>query len=142
MSNAFWAYGSLLQVGDSAGAVFTSVAEITELGLPKRKKDAIEVTNHDSPSGYAEFISGMRDGGEVPFKANFLPTNTTQDEVTGLLSGFNDDDLHYWRIYVPHVNLTFPFNGFLTAYEPTLPLKAQGELSGTIKVSGKPGAPF
>jgi predicted secreted protein len=142
MSNAKWAYGSILQLGNSDGTAFADVAEILELGLPKRSRDAIEVTNHDSEDGYYEGIPGMRDGGEVPFKANYLPTNTTQDETTGLLFSFNSDNVAYWRIVVPAFNLTFPFRGFLTAHEPDLPLKEQAQLSGTIKVTGKPGTPF
>lgn len=141
-SNAKWAYGSLLQLGDSAGVVFASVAEILELSLPKRTRDAIEVTNHDSADGYYEGIPGFRDGGEVPYKANYLPTNSTHDEISGLLFSFNDDNVAYWRIFVPRFNLTFPFRGFLTGFEPDLPLKEQAQLSGTIKITGKPGTPF
>lgn len=141
-SAAFWAAGSLLQLGDGAvSESFTSVAEITKLSPPNRSRDEIEVTHTTSSDGYREFIPGWRDGGEVPFEANWLPTNTTQDETTGILESFNDNVTHNWRIVVPNASLYFPFTGFVTTYEPDLDIEKQGTLSGTIKITGKPGAP-
>ncbi|HAR45320.1 MAG TPA: outer capsid protein Hoc [Nitrospiraceae bacterium] len=142
-SNAFWAYGSILQLGDGATSeVFTAIAELTELTPPQMSRDDIDVTSHQSPDGHREFIPGMRDGGEVSAKANWLPTNATHDETTGLLSSFNNDDVHNWRLYIPVIGKTLPFRGFLTAFEPDLPIEEQAQLSFTIKVSGKPGALF
>ena len=136
---AIWAYGSKLQIGDGAGSeAFTDVAEIVELTPPAMSRDEIDVTSHNSADGYREFISGLRDGGEVSFKANWLPTNTTHDGTTGLLESFNDNANHNWKIILPNSLITISFVGFLTAFEPDLPLEEQAQLSGTIKVSGKP----
>ena len=141
-SSAFWAAGSLLQLGDGAGTeAFTSIAEITKLSPPQRSRDEIEVTHTTSSDGYREFIPGWRDGGEVPFEANWLPTSTTQDETTGILESFNDNVAHNWRIVVPGAALYFPFTGFVVTFEPDLDIEKQGTLSGTIKITGKPGAP-
>lgn len=141
-SSAFWAAGSLLQLGDGAASeAFTSIAEITKLSPPQRSRDEIEVTHTTSSDGYREFIPGWRDGGEVPFEANWLPTNTTHDETTGILESFNDNVTHNWRIVVPGASLYFPFTGFVVTYEPDLDIEKQGTLSGTIKITGKPGAP-
>lgn len=138
-SSAFWAYGSTLQLGDGANPeVFTSIAEITELKPPQMSRDEIDVTSHSSSDGYREFIAGLRDGGEVTFQANWLPTNSTHDATTGLLETFNDNVTHNWKIVLPNTLATITFSGFLTAFEPDLPLEEQGQLSGTIKVSGKP----
>lgn len=138
MSDAFWAYGSLLQAGDGeVSEAFTSVAEITSLTPPNLSRDEIEVTHTTSPNGYREFIAGWRDGGEVGYEANWLPTNATQDYTTGLHASFNTNGNHNWRIVVPDV-IRIDFNGFVTAHEPDLPLEEQGKLTGTIKISGKP----
>ena len=138
-SAAIWAYGSKLQIGDGAvSEAFSDVAEILELTPPKMKRDDIDVTSHNSSDGYREFISGLRDGGEVDFKANWLPTNATHDATTGLLESFNDNANHNWKIILPNSLVTISFVGFLTAFEPDLPLEEQAQLSGTIKVSGKP----
>ena len=138
-SSAIWAYGSALQLGDGATSEsFTSIAEIVELTPPQMSRDEIDVTSHSSSDGYREFIAGLRDGGEVSFKANWLPTNSTQDGTTGLLECFNDNVNHNWRVVLPSSLITISFSGFLTAFEPDLPLEEQAQLSGTIKVSGKP----
>lgn len=138
-SSAIWAYGSILQLGDGATPeVFTSVAEILELTPPNMSRDEIDVTSHQSADGYREFISGLRDGGEVAFKANWLPTNATHDGTTGLLETFNDNVNHNWKVILPNTLITISLRGFLTAFEPDLPLEEQAQLSGTIKVSGKP----
>lgn len=138
-TSAIWAYGSKLQIGDGGGTeVFTDVAEIVELTPPAMSRDEIEVTSHASADGYREFISGFRDGGEVSFKANWLPTNATHDGTTGVLESFNDNANHNWKIILPSSLVTISFVGFLTAFEPDLPLEEQAQLSGTIKVSGKP----
>jgi len=138
-SSAFWAYGSTLQLGDGATTeTFTSIAEITELTPPSMSRDDIDVTSHTSADGYREFISGMRDAGEVTFKANWLPTNSTQDATTGILESFNDNANHNWKIILPNTLITISFSGFITAFEPDLPIEEQGQLSCTIKVSGKP----
>ncbi len=139
MSGAFWAYGSTLQLGDGATSeAFTSIAEITELTPPSMSRDDIDVTSHSSPDGYREFIAGMRDGGEVSFKANWLPTNATHDFTTGLGETFNDNVTHNWKIILPDSVVAISFAGFLTAFETDTPLEEQATLSGTIKVSGKP----
>lgn len=138
-SSAFWAYGSTLQIGDGASPeVFTSIAEITELTPPSMERDDIDVTSNSSSDGYREFIPGMRDGGEVEFTANWLPTNATHDATTGVLSTFNDNAVHNWKIVLPNTLATISFAGFVTAFETELPLEEQGKMTCTIKVSGKP----
>jgi predicted secreted protein len=139
MSDAFWVYGSKLQLGNGATPteVFADVAEVMDITPPPMERDDIEVTNQQSVDGWREYIPGWRDGGEVEFNCNWLPTNATQDEVTGMLETFNDNDLHNWRIVLPDAIKTISFAGFITAFEPDLPLEEQGQLSITIKVSGK-----
>lgn len=137
MSDAFWAFGSTLKLGDGGSPeVFTAVAEITDISPPSMGRDLIEVTHHASPGGYREFISGLRDGGEVSLEANWLPTDATHDQVTGLLSYFDLNVTSNWQIVLPDTIATIEFTGFLTAFEGSLNIEEQGKLSCTIKVVG------
>lgn len=139
MSDAFWARGSLLQLGDGlATEAFSSIAEITKLTPISMKRDSIDVTSHQSPDGYKEFIAGMRDAGEVDCEANWLPTNATQDATTGLLGSFNDDRNHHWKVVLPDNLLTIGLVGHVSEFEGDLPLEKQGTLKFKIKLSGKP----
>lgn len=138
MSNAFWAYGSKFKMGDGGGPeVFTTIAEITDITPPPLSRDAIDVTNQDTTNGWREKIPGFRDGGEVTFKCNWLPQNATQNATTGLLASFNDNLLHHWRITLPDNLTNVNFSGFVSGYEPDLPIEEQGQLSITITVSGQ-----
>ena len=137
-SSAFWAYGSLFQIGDSTGANYTTVAEVTKLTPLAMKRDSIDLTSHQSSDGYSEKIPGMRDAGAVSVDCNWLPTNTTQDKTTGVLSTFNDNVNHYWRVVLPGSILTITMFGHVTEFKGELPLKEQGALSLSIELSGKP----
>lgn len=137
-SEAFWAIGSTFEMGDGASPeVFTPVAEITKLKPPNQTRDDIKITHTLSPDGFHEYIGGWRDGGEVPIEANWLPTNTTQNPTTGLLSQFYDNQRHNYRIVIPDVGY-ISLRGYLNAHEPDLDLEKQGMLSANIKISGKP----
>ncbi len=139
-SSAFWAYGSILQQGDGATPeAYSNVAEIIELTPPNMSRDEIDVTSHSSSDGYREFIGGLRDGGEVPFKANWLPSNATHDGNTGVLAQFNSDTNANWKIVLPNdTGIEIRFRGFVKEHNPDTPLEEQAQLEGSIKVSGKP----
>jgi predicted secreted protein len=139
MSNAFWVYGSKLQLGDgqSPTETFVDVAEVRDITPPSLSRDVIDVTNQQSTEGWREKIPGFRDGGEVTFECNWLPKDATQDGTTGLLSTFNDELSHNWKIVLPDTISVVSFSGFVTGYEPDMPLEEQGQLSVTITVTGK-----
>lgn len=138
-SNAFWAFGTILQLGDGATSEsFANIAELTEINPPAMTKDSIEVTNHSSAYRYREFKAGMKDGGSVSGKGNWLPNDATQDENTGLWKVFDDDLNHNWKLILPDSLGTVSFRGHLTAFTPETPLTAQGALAFTIKITGQP----
>ena len=139
MSNAFWAYGSKFQLGDGeASETFTDVAEVIDITPPNMSKDSIDVSNQDSTDGFREKIPGWKDGGEVTFTMNWLPTNATQDETTGLWSHYIDDENHNYKIILPDTLVTISFTGHITSFNPDLPNEEQGQLEVTIAISGKP----
>lgn len=138
-SGAFWAFGSVLQLGDGATSEsFASIAELTELQPPQMSKESIDVTHFGSTNRFKEYLPGMKDGGTVSFKANWLPNNATQDEATGVLEAFKDDSNHNWKLILPDTIATISFTGHVTAFNPETPLNAQGALSCSIKISGEP----
>jgi len=136
MSNAWWAYGSELQIGT------TKVAEIQDIDGPSMSKDTIEVTHNDGTvgDGYRQFLAGWRDGGEVGITANWIPVDATHDGTGGLLQIFESDALQAFKIVTPDDGssgtVTISFNGILTDHNISLPLEEQAQLECTIKISG------
>ena len=67
----------------------------------------MDVTDHDSPDGYKEYIPGLKDGGEVSIEGHLIPTDDTQK---GLLSAVDIDVPEPWTIKfptVPRLYITF-----------------------------------
>jgi predicted secreted protein len=137
-SNAWWAYGSTFKLGDGASPeVFTAVAEVRDIPGPNLTRDSIEVTNQDSDDGWREYIPGWRDGDSVTIQANWLPSNATQDDSTGMLSHFEDDDNHNYQIVTPTaIGITIEFAGHITGMPLNLPLTEQAQVEFTVKISG------
>jgi hypothetical protein len=122
-------YGTLLA---RAGV---TVLEIIKLGGPGMKADMKEVSNMLSPSGYKEFVAGLREGGDVTFEGNYIPHDATQgtlrtDFETGLMSS--------WTITMPGALGTWTFNAMVSALTPAYPVDDRMTVTGTLKITGKP----
>lgn len=100
------------------------------------KGDTIDVTNHDNPDNYKEFIVGLLEGGDVKVKIFFDPLDTTQ---TDLITAMNDRTLDTYTI-VPPVSgsPSWSFTAVLTQFDSKFKVNAAMEADLTMKVSGKP----
>lgn len=140
MSNATAAFGVIFAIGDGGSPeAFTNVAEVKDFDGPSLDRNTYEVTHHSSPNRWREFIPGLRDAGETSFTLNWIPSDTTQDRTTGLLSHYLDDQIHNYRIIYPDSGaeqITFP--GIMTAFEPSAPVDGVLEAEVTIKIAGEP----
>ena len=136
-SNAFWVFGSLLQLGDggSPTEIFATIAEVRDITPPSMERDVIDVSSHDSTGGWKEFISGWRDGGEVEFEVNWLPTNATHNETTGFMKTFYTNTVHNWKLVLQNNLAVVTWSGFLTKPEPDLQIEEQAQMKVTMKVS-------
>ena len=135
------AFGTKLQLGDGAPVteIFTDIAEITSISPPSLSKDTIETTSHDSVDRYKEFISGLRDAGEVSLDINYDPADATHGLLTGLLGEYEKDAPSNYKIIFPDASTTtWSFAGILTSFETSAPIDDKLTASVTIKISGKP----
>lgn len=138
MTSGFWAYGSILQMGDSATPeAFTAIAELVEgPDGPDASRDSIDMTNHQSTNAWKESIPGFRDGGTIGGKSNWLPNDSSQDENTGYWAHFNQNTNRNWRLVLPNSIATFAFSGHATKWKPSLDKEKQGMLEFEIKING------
>ncbi len=121
----------------SPGTVFETIANVTSIGGPERTRETIDVTAHDSPDGWMEFIGGLKDGGELTCEINYDPAEATHD----IDDDFDDTTPRNWQIVIlPETEdeHTWALSGILTNLGDEFPYDDKMARSMTIKVSGKP----
>lgn len=152
MARKWAAIGTQLWVGDGASPeTFFKVASIQDLTGPKKKRDTIDTTTHDSDAtqgGYKEFIGSLKDGGEVSLPLFLDPNETSQNNtatVAGVSAGglnylFETGDVrHMYIVYPVSPAARIPFSGLITGVDYDSKVAGALMASATIKVSGKPG---
>ena len=133
------AYGTALMRKNETG-VFVAVAELRDISGPSMEKDEIDVTTHDSPDGYREFIGGLKNPGEVEAEINFLFENETHMQA---IDDFDSRENVLYRLVFPDAEAIedrsyFEFHTTLLSFEFTAELEDAIVASLTWKVSGKP----
>jgi predicted secreted protein len=128
-------FGAQLQRGDGgAPEVFTPIANVTNVGGPGLSRNTIDVTSHDSPDAWMEFVGGLKDGGEVSLDVNYDPAK--HDE---LVADFDDEDPRSYRVVFPtEPPATWGIRAVMTGFEPSAPHDDKLAASLNFKVSGKP----
>jgi predicted secreted protein len=128
MTEATHAYGVVLKQGE------ITVGAVTNISGPALKADQIDVTAHDSPDGYREYIQGLKDGGEIALEMVFVPDDSGQE---ALAAAFEAGTVDSYTIEYPD-EWGWSFDAIVTAYEVTSPLTDQLGCNVTLKVSGRP----
>lgn len=122
---------------------YTPLAQVRGLGGPSLAQDALDVSCHESPGFYRQFVPGFHDAGEISLDLLFDPVEPTQDLATdGLLEIYNDGEVHNFQIIWPDAGATeWDFAGIVTGYEPEAPVDEVLAASVTIKLTGAPTFP-
>ncbi|NML55662.1 outer capsid protein Hoc [Streptomyces sp. R302] len=129
------AFGVAFARGDGAvPEVFTALAAVNNVGGPSLTRSTIDVTAHDSPNGWMEFVGGLKDGGEVTIDVNYMPA-----AHDSLIADFNDKDPRNYRLTFPDDDQTqWGFPAIMTGFQPTAPVDDKLSASLTFKVAGEP----
>lgn len=130
-------YGAKFYVhDDSSPGSYVDVGYVTNITGPGMSRDAVDVTNSNSPNGYREFIGGLRDGGEVSFDIVFVPN---APGITLLLAEYDREQASQCKITLPGTTAyMWTFDGVCTGFEPAAPIDGKMTASVTFKISGKP----
>jgi predicted secreted protein len=132
-------FGTLFQraTGAAPGVTYETIANVTNIGGPERTRETIDVTAHDSPGGWMEFIGGLKNGGEISLDLNYDPSETTHD----LDDDFDDTVPRNYRIIIlpdTEDEHTWQISGILTNLGDEFPYDDRMQRSMTVKVTGKP----
>jgi len=130
VSSAKWAFGTTLGIG----AVL--IAEVKRIGGPSQRADTIDVSSHDSPNQFREFIAGLKDGGEISIEGSFIVGSAGQVALnTNLQDGSIDT---YVLTFPAAMATTWTFDALVTALNTDAPHDAAATFTATLKVTGKP----
>lgn len=130
------AFGTALMMSDmESSPTFTEVANVTSISGPGVSRSTIDVTAHDSPNAWMEFIGSLKDAGEISLEVNWDPSESTHAD---LWDAIDDTDPRDWRIELPNNLANWELSGILTAFEPDYPTDDKITASITIKLSGQP----
>ena len=120
--------------GGSPTEIFTAIAHSTNISGPGLSRDTYDVTTHQSPERWREFIGGLKDGGEVSVDVNYDPA----DHDT-LVDDLDDTNARNYELAFPDPDETvWEFKAILTGVEPSAPHDDKLTASLTFKLTGKP----
>jgi predicted secreted protein len=128
--------GGVIEKWQASTNDFCAVGEINDIQPPAPTKETVDTTHMGSVGGYREFISGLKDGGEVTFNINF-----SYADYKVFKDNFeNDDQPRRYRVQFPD-DVTNPttwyFDAVVTAIPPQAPTADKVVADITLKVSGK-----
>jgi predicted secreted protein len=132
------AFGTQFKRDTTGAGVFAAIASVSDISGPERTREEIEVTAHDSPDKYKEYVKGLKDGGEVTITLNYDPAQSTHQDLDG---DFEEDDLRDYQLVVlpgDADQLTVQFSAMITSMGEEYPIDDKMEMEVTFKISGKP----
>ena len=110
------------------------IGEITNITPPNLSRDVVDATHMKSPDRWREYISALRDGGEISLELNYVPGSAGD---TALHAAFDDDDAWTAQIVFPDTS-EWECSVFVTNIEASVPNDDKMTTSATLKVTGKP----
>lgn len=131
--------GTLLKIGDGAlPENFSAIAEVKDITGPGLSREFAEFTHQQSSGGYREYKPTFKNSGDVTFKCNFLPDDTTQGfATTGLLKDYEDGVLRNFELLFPDAGATkASFAAYVANIQPTAPVGSALELNVTLRITG------
>lgn len=132
-SNAQSGFGVILKRGGIA------IAELTNVEPPEIKRNTWDKTTHQSPGRVMEKGKGLVEIGDINIEGNWLPTDSTHNAATGLLSDFSNHTSNdtYAIVFPDTANTTWTGKGILSSFKPTSPQDDGMKFSATIVPDGQ-----
>jgi predicted secreted protein len=135
-------FGTILAREGNTPGTFVALANVSGISGPGLSRETIDVTAHDSPNAYRQFIGGLKDGGEISFDINYDPLS--HDVLVADLELTVSGGAKNWKITWPKstgqtvAGNTWTFAAVMTAFEASAPIDDKLSASITLKISGKP----
>lgn len=137
-------FGAAIAVDYAGGTAYTALPQVRDITGPGISRGSTDVTTHDSPDGWREFLPGLPDGGEISFEVSWDPGTATHKQTagTGFLGDFDSTGctIPAWQFTLPVCTGTaiWTFDAFYTGAEGAVPVEGELIQSLTAKITGKP----
>lgn len=133
-SEAQLGYGTKLKMGDGEEPqVFTEIGEVGDFE-DGDTIELIEVTNHQSPGKRKEYIASLKDGAEISFPVNYIPTHATHNRATGLRGKIGE--VVDFQIVAPGEEETYEFSALVMGVTRSFPVQGVMQMTITLKKTG------
>lgn len=135
MSTPLSSHGTMLAVQLTPGGAFTDIAELGDLKLPEFMRNVFDATVQNRTIDSK--VLGVVRRSTFTFPINFIPTDPTHDEVTGMYKLFANNTLTGWRVTFPDTGATKWFaSGQVSKLGPAAPVDGKLSADCAIEFSG------
>lgn len=116
---------------------YRKVLELASLAGPSQSRDTIELTSHDSPDKFREFVAGVIAGGEITLEGN-LVVGDTPGQIAFHTDMQGGTKRNCFIVLPMAVGGALMFAALATGFEGSYPYDDKIGLSGSLQVTGKP----
>lgn len=127
---SYAAYGTLFKHGTS------TVAQVRSISGPGMSKDTIDVTHLSSSNAWREFLSSLKDAGEVEIECFFDPAGTTHELMEVAFEATTT--VAYSIVWSDAASTTWVVNAFCTGVSPVANLGDALVVTYTLRPTGAP----
>ncbi len=128
-------FGTLFKRGNGGNPeVFTTIPEVRVVPPISSERELVEVTHHESPDGFREYILGLKDGSEIQIEYNYIG----HEQQDGLKADHDAGTARNFQVIIPTaVPKTVSFAALVRAIDPFDP-QIDGPITGrsTLKITG------
>lgn len=143
-SNAIAAYGTLLKRGSSPSGTnnsgsYVTLGEVKNISGPSTEVSTIDVTTHSSAASgnYREFIPSLIDPGTIDVELNWVPSDTTHQNLWSDLTARTKRD--FW-IQTPAnssgASANMQFSAYVTGFPKEFPTDDVQTATITLRITG------
>lgn len=136
MTLAVSAHGTLIDVQLTPGGAWTEIAEQGDITPPAFTRNEFDATTQEKDID--SYVLGVLRRGQMTQPLHFLPTNNTQDHLTGLYKLMIDNTVTGFRIRYPAVagSVIWILSGQVQNLVPQAPVDGKLALDLTLRFSG------
>jgi hypothetical protein len=137
------AFGAQLQLADdpeAASPTWATVGGLGDAGFPLGIVENEDVTTHDSPDRYREFVQTVRDGGEISYALQYDWEDATHQQLTEASAEFGPQR---FKVIAPDGTELAIFHAF-AGLDATGGLPVTGSVTATLnlRTTGAVELPF